>query len=125
MKILATLLLLLVAATLSACGCGSNEEAVAVAQSLSKPRLEKLAQDLNALSVDSPGRTFDQGRIPLAFADLSPVAVVADPILPRVHFSGCADDKVLIALRAFGDEKYELVLLKGERQGEAVLWQSE
>jgi hypothetical protein len=125
MKILAKLAPLVAALLLSACMCGGNRETVALVQSLSLPRLEQLHRDLTALQAAYPNtvKTFDRATgIPSAFADLHPEAVVIDPVMTRIHLSGCVDDKVMILLRDFGKEDQELVLLKGEAQGEVVLW---
>ena len=96
-----------------------------MAESLPANRLEQLAHDLNELSSAAPGKRFDkQTGIPSAFQDLHPSEVFADRMMPRVLLAGCVDDKVMIYLRPLGGDKQQLVLLKGELQGEAVLWSS-
>jgi hypothetical protein len=125
MKDIANLVPLLCALLLTACGCGGNEHALALAQSLSAPRLDRLANDLNTLRDAHPNalKVFDERTgIPKEFADLRPLAVVVDPVMTRVHLSGCVDDKVQILLRDLEGRHQELVLLKGEEQGQAVLW---
>ena len=127
MKNLAKLTPLLIALLLAACGCGGNDQAIARAQSLSQPRLDQLAKDLNALRAahSSGTKEFNERTgIPKAFADLHPVSVIVDPVMTRVYLSGCVDDKVQILLREYSDHDQELVLLKGELQGQTVLWKS-
>ena len=114
-------------ALLSACGCGSNEDAVAMVQALSPNRLDQLAADLIlAEASSSASKQFDERTgIPGAFQDLHPTKIVVDPVAgSRVYLSGCVDDKALIVMRSLGSGQHMMVLLPGEYQKEIVLWQS-
>ena len=114
---------LLLSATLAACGCGSNAHAIAMANSLTPARLEQLAHDLKDLKTAKPGTRYDdETGIPKAFQDLHPSEVIADRLMPRVLLSGCVDDKVSIFLRDGEGNSQQLMLQKGELEGQVVLW---
>ncbi len=122
--------ILALSALLAACGsCGSNEDAIVSARSLSQPRLAQLFRDLQALDT-----AFGQHRahldagtgIPDAFRDLAAQSIVIDGHIARVHLSGCADDKVLLIAKSLDKRgREEIMLLPGEAKDARVLWRSE
>ena len=122
--------ILALTALLAACGpCGSNEDAIASARSLSQPRLAQLFRDLQALDIASGQHRAhldaDTG-IPDAFRDLAPQSIVIDGHTARVHLSGCADDKVLLVATGLDKRgREEIMLLPGEAKDALVIWRSE
>ena len=122
--------ILALTALLAACSsCGSNEDAIASARSLSQPRLAQLFRDLQALDIASGQHRAhldaDTG-IPDAFRDLAPQSIVIDGHTARVHLSGCADDKVLLVATGLDKRgREEIMLLPGEAKDALVIWRSE
>lgn len=117
-------------ALLAACSsCGSNEDAIASARSLSQSRLAQLFRDLQALDIASGQHRAhldaDTG-IPDAFRDLAPQSIMIDGHTARVHLSGCADDKVLLIATGLDKRgRKQIALLPGEAKDACVLWRSE
>jgi len=117
-------------ALLAACSsCGSNDDAVAFAHSLSQPRLTQLFRDLEKLSsTTGQDRLHIDTRtgIPDAFKDLDPQSIVIDGHTARVHLTGCVDDKVLLVVKGIRDRgRKEITLLPGESKGAVRLWKSD
>lgn len=96
-------LLIALTALLAGCGaCGSNEEAIASARSLSQPRLAQL------------------------FRDLAPQSIAIDGHIARVHLSGCADDKALLIATGLDRRgREEITLRPGEAKDALMLWRAE
>ena len=111
----------------SACeSCGSKEEALALAKSLSQERLTQLYQDMEELGLGSPDMKFlDGADQSAAFSDLRPMGIVLDGGRGRIHLAGCGDDKVtlLVQPRTVHGGK-DIVLLPGGTMDPVVLWQS-
>lgn len=117
-------------APLAACSsCGSNEDAIASARSLSQPTLAQLFRDLQALDTASGQHRahLDAGTgIPDVFRDLAPQSIAIDGHTARVHLSGCADDKVLLIATGLDKRgREQIVLLPGEAKDARVIWRSE
>lgn len=117
-------------ALLAACSsCGSNEDAIASARSLSQPTLAQLFRDLQALDTASGQHRahLDAGTgIPDVFRDLAPQSIAIDGHTARVHLSGCADDKVLLIATGLDKRgREQIVLLPGEAKDARVIWRSE
>ena len=124
------LILLLACLTLIGCGgCGSNSDSIALAKSLSQPRLAQLYQDAAALDLAHSGsaRLFKDGKsgIPADFKDLNPKSVITDGLTARIHMAGCVDDKVMLFVNGLdGKGSKEITLVPGEAQDAVILWQS-
>ena len=122
------LTIVVVASLLAACGsCGSNEEAVALARSLSQQRLAKLFSDVQALDLAGQPQLYIDTRTntPSAFADLQVQSIASDGHTARLHLSGCVDDKVLLVIKGLGSSgRKQVSLLPGEAKSSVVLWQS-
>ncbi|MDR6841509.1 hypothetical protein [Pseudoxanthomonas sacheonensis] len=123
------LILLIACSTLTGCGgCGSNADSIALAKSLSQPRLAQLYQDAVALDLTHSGnaRLFKDGKsgIPPNFNDLEPQSVVSDGLTARIHMAGCVDDKVMLFVNGLdGKSGKEITLVPGEAQDSVILWQ--
>jgi len=124
------LMIIALCALLAACdSCGSNEDAVVLARSLSQPRLAQLFRDVETLS---PAAGQDRIRmdirsgIPDVFKDINPQSIVIDGHTARMHLSGCADDKVLLVVKGIGNNgRKQIALLPGEVKGAVLLWKSD
>ncbi len=125
-------ILIALTALLTACGsCGSNDDAVALARSLSQARLAQLFREVQSLRPAADlGRTHIDIRagMPDTFKYLDPqsITITIDARTARVHLSGCADDKVLLVVKGIGNnDRKKIVLLPGESKDASVLWQSD
>ncbi len=127
MRGMRTAVVALLAISLTACGCGGNEEATAAARALSQERLAKLHADLARLRTpdDLPsGQWHAMKDIPAEFSDLHPRELLFDGRSARVHLSGCVDDKVmLVATGLDGNGRRLIRPLPAEvDRGAIVLW---